>query len=64
MEKYYIKSLQRIKELGQVLDYTEWNRIAKEEGYLSSESLQYISGKKIKKLCKNVARNGKYLQKF
>lgn len=54
MKEYFEKSLQKIKELPKVLTEAEWNILANEENYLSSESLKYISGMKFCDLCKSV----------
>lgn len=56
MHDFYMKSLQKIKELPRILSETEYNRIAMEEGLLSSESLKFISKKKFRQLCKEVRR--------
>ena len=56
MHDFYMKSLQKIKELPRILTETEYNRIAMEEGLLSSESLKFISKKKFRQLCKEVRR--------
>ncbi len=56
MHDFYMKSLQKIKELPQILSEKEYNQIAKEEGLLSSESLKFISKKKFRQLCKEVRR--------
>lgn len=45
MEKEYLEAIQRIKELKKIVSVKEWNKIAKEENLLSSESLKCISGK-------------------
>lgn len=45
MKEEYLKAIQRIKELKRSVTVKEWNRIAKDEALLSSESLKYISGK-------------------
>ena len=45
MKEYFEKAIQRIKELKRSVTVKEWNRIAKDEALLSSESLKYISGK-------------------
>lgn len=45
MKEEYLKAIQRIKELKKIVSVKEWNKIAKEENLLSSESLKYISGK-------------------
>ena len=56
MHDFYMKSLQKIKELPRILTETEYNRIAMEEGLLSSESLKFISKKKFSKLCREVRK--------
>lgn len=56
MHDFYMKSLQKIKELPRLITETEYNQIAKEEGLLSSESLKFISKKKFRQLCKEVRR--------
>ena len=56
MHDFYMKSLQKIKELPQILNEKEYNQIAKEEGLLSSESLKFISKKKFRQLCKEVRK--------
>lgn len=43
MEKEYLKAIQKIKELKEIVTVREWNKIAKEENLLSTESLKYIS---------------------
>ena len=45
MEKEYLEAIQRIKEVKGNISEKEWNKIAKEENLLSSESLKYISDK-------------------
>ena len=56
MHDFYMKSLQKIKELPQILSEKEYNQIAKEEGLLSSESLKFISKKKFRYLdLKNIS---------
>lgn len=45
MKEEYLKAIQKIKELKRSVTVKEWNRIAKEENLLSTESLKYISGK-------------------
>ena len=51
MKNYFEKSLQKIKELLEIPSEKEWNTIAKLEGYLSTESLKYISSMSFKDLC-------------
>ena len=43
-------------QLGKRRTETEYNRIAMEEGLLSSESLKFISKKKFRQLCKEVRK--------
>ena len=45
MKNEYEKAIQKIKELSKPVSIKEWNRIAKEENFLSSESIKYISKK-------------------
>lgn len=45
MKEYYEKAIQKIKELESPVSIKEWNKIAKKEGLLSSESIKYISKK-------------------
>lgn len=54
MQEEYLKAIQRIKELGSPVSIKEWNKIAKEEGFLSSESIKYISGRDFNTLQKEV----------
>ena len=49
MEKAYLKSLQMIKE-NNIKDIKEYNKLAKKETLLSTESLKYISGKEFEEL--------------
>lgn len=56
MHDFYIKSLQKIKELPRILTETEYNKIAMEEGLLSSESLKFISKKSFRELCKEARK--------
>lgn len=48
----YIKSIERLKkyiqESSQIPTKEEWNKIAKTEGYLSSESMKYIGNIKFR----------------
>lgn len=50
MEKEYLKAIQKIKELKNVVSMKEWNKIAKEENLLCTESLKYISKRDFKTL--------------
>lgn len=50
MQEEYLKAIQKIKELEKIVSIKEWNKIAKEENLLSSESLKYISQKDFKTL--------------
>ena len=54
MKEYYEKAIQKMKELGSPVSIKEWNKIAKEEGFLSSESIKYISGREFDALQKEV----------
>ncbi len=54
MKEYYEKAIQKIKELSKPVSIKEWNKIAKEEGFLSSESMKYISGRDFDALQKEV----------
>lgn len=54
MKEYFEKSLQKIKELSRMLTEKEWNKVANQEGYLSSESLKYISGISFENLCREI----------
>lgn len=54
MEKYYEKAIQKMKNLNENISEKEWNKIAKEEGLLSSESMKYISKKDFITLQKEV----------
>lgn len=46
----YEKSIQAIKDYDHKLSVAEWNKIAKEYGYLSAKSLTIISNKNFSKL--------------
>lgn len=56
MHDFYMKSLQKIKELPRILTEKEYNQIAKEEDLLSSESLKFISKKNFSQLCREIRR--------
>lgn len=43
MKEYFEKAIQRMKSLNEIVSEKEWNSIAKEENFLSSESIKYIS---------------------
>ena len=43
MKEYFEKAIQRRRSLEKTVLEREWNRIAKEENLLSSESIKYIS---------------------
>lgn len=45
MKEYFEKAIQRMKSLNGIVSEKEWNKIAKEENFLSSESIKYISKK-------------------
>lgn len=54
MKEYYEKAIQKIKDLSKPVSIKEWNKIAKEEGLLSSESIKYISQRDFNTLQKEV----------
>ncbi len=54
MKEEYLKAIQKIKELKRSVTAKEWNKIAKDEALLSSESLKYISQKDFLTLQKEV----------
>lgn len=54
MKEYFEKAIQRMKSLEKTVSEKEWNRIAKEENLLSSESIKYISKKDFDTLQKEV----------
>ena len=56
MEEEYKKSLQMIKEIGLLLIEKEYNKLAKKFDLLNSESLQYMSKMKFKKLNKKLIK--------
>lgn len=56
MHDFYVKSLQKIKELPHLITETEYNKIAMKEDLLSSESLKFISKKKFKTLCREIRK--------
>ena len=45
MKEYFEKAIQKMEKLNENISEKEWNKIAKEEGLLSSESMKYISKK-------------------
>lgn len=50
MEKEYLEAIQKIKNMRKVVSVSEWNKMAKKENLLSTESLKYISGRDFKTL--------------
>ena len=54
MQEFYEKSLQKIKKLPRPLKEKEWNKLAYKEGYLTTESLSYISGMSFNELYYNL----------
>ena len=54
MKEYYEKAIQKMKELKENITKKEWNKIAKKENLLSSESIKYISKKDFITLQKEV----------
>ena len=57
MHEFYEKSLQKLREQKNIPSESEWNKIAMEEGLLSSESLKFISKKRFKELCLEIRKN-------
>lgn len=59
-EQYYQKSIQElrnlIREKSEIPTEKIWNKIAEEQGYLTSQSLGYIAQVKFPELCKNIYR--------
>ena len=45
MKEEYLKAIQKMKEQKKILTEEEWNKMAKKEKLLCTESLKYISGK-------------------
>ena len=43
MEKEYLEAIRKIKNMRKIVSVNEWNKIAKEENLLLTESLKYIS---------------------
>ena len=56
MKELYYKALQKIKSLSKTLSEEEWNVIAKQEKYLMSESIKYISNKDFNELCTEIRK--------
>ena len=56
MHDFYMKSLQKIKELPRLISEKEYNKLAMEEGLLSSESLKFISKKNFSQLCREIRK--------
>ena len=63
MHEFYEKSLQKIRQLKNIPSESEWNKIAMEEGLLSSESLKFISKKRFKELCLEIRKNDEDIKK-
>lgn len=57
MQELYEKALNKMRELSEIPNEKEWNVIAKFENYLSSESLEYISGMSFRELCRVTITN-------
>lgn len=57
-EKYYQKSIealtQNIRQNKEVPTEKVWNRLAGEKGYLTSQSMGFISQMKFSELCKKI----------
>ena len=54
MKQEYEKAIQKMRELQDIVTESVWNKIAKEERLLSSESIKYISGKDFNRLQKEL----------
>lgn len=54
MKEYFEKAIQKMKSLEKSISEKEWNKIAKQENLLSSESIKYISKKNFNKLQKDL----------
>lgn len=54
MQEEYLKAIQKIKNMNKLVSVKEWNKIAKEENLLCTESLKYISKRDFKTLQKEV----------
>ena len=54
MKEEYEKAIQKIRGLKEIVTESVWNKIAKEERLLSSESIKYISGKDFNRLQKEL----------
>ena len=50
MKEEYERALQKIRELKKIVSPKEWNKIAKEENLLSSETIKYIAQKDFRTL--------------
>lgn len=57
MNKEYNQALKKIREMKRKVSVKEWNKIAKEENLLSTESLKYVSKKSFKDLVEQVRSN-------
>lgn len=56
MNKEYNQALKKIREMKRKVSVKEWNKIAKEENLLSTESLKYVSKKNFKNLVEQVRK--------
>ena len=56
MNKEYNQALKKIREMKRKVSVKEWNKIAKEENLLSTESLKYVSKKSFKNLVEQVRK--------
>lgn len=54
MQDHFEQAIQRMRSLAKIVSENEWNKIAKEESLLSSESLKYISQRDFNTLQKEV----------
>lgn len=54
MKEEYLEAIQKMKKLKENVSEKEWNKIAKKEKLLSSESIKYISQKEFATLQKEI----------
>lgn len=66
--KYYKTSVKELRNTicrnNKTITEVDWNRIAKENNYLSSETIGYISKTKFNKLCKKILKRVKKTSKI
>lgn len=56
MEQEYNNSILKIKEINKKMTVAEYNKLAKENNLLSSESLKFISGMGFTKLMRKILK--------